>query len=75
MKKYLVATFTIVSCFMMNGCASSFKSIDPRGANYSNKLLDDNIEFSYQYDILRALPLGHNLFSEQPPVEDLLETA
>lgn len=54
MKKYLVATFTVVSCFILNGCASSFKSIDPRGAYYTNKLSENNIEFSYQYDILRA---------------------
>jgi hypothetical protein len=54
MKRYLASAFTIVSCFIINGCASSFKSIDPRGAYYTNKLSDNNIEFSYQYDILRA---------------------
>jgi len=54
MKTYLVSAFTIIICFIMNGCASSFKAIDPRGAYYSNKLSDNNIDFSYQYDILRA---------------------
>ena len=54
MKRYVVVVLIVVSYFFLNGCASSFKSINPRGAVYSNKLTDNNVDFSYQYDILRA---------------------
>jgi hypothetical protein len=54
MKKYSIACLMLISGFIFTGCASSYKPIDPRTANYGNKLTESNVEFSYQYDILRA---------------------
>ena len=53
MRRYVIVLLSSISFFLLNGCASSFKTIDPRGAYYTNKQTSDSVEFSYQYDILR----------------------
>jgi hypothetical protein len=54
MKKYSFACLMLISGFIITGCASSYTPIDPMRINYGNKLTESNVDFSYQYDILRA---------------------
>jgi len=47
----IILTFTFV--IFLSGCAATYKPISPLTLNYNSQELQDGIEFSYKYDVLR----------------------
>jgi len=53
MKKLAFNTLTILTIFLISGCASSYRNINPPSINYYAHDLRDGISFSYKYNVLK----------------------
>lgn len=53
MKKLIINVLFIIALIFINGCAASYKPINPRTINYIANNLQEELGFSYKYDVLR----------------------
>lgn len=54
MKKTIFKLLILFNCFLLASCAATYKPINPPSINYGAHDLQDGIELSYQYDVLRG---------------------
>jgi hypothetical protein len=53
MSKLIINVLLIASTILLASCATTYKPIKPKSVNYNSHDIQDNIEFSYKYDVLR----------------------
>jgi hypothetical protein len=53
MNRILYVSLFFISSLVFTNCASTYKSIAPKTVGFNSKVVDQDVEFSYEYGVLR----------------------
>lgn len=53
MKKSIATVLSLIIIIVFSGCSTSYRPINPPTLNYNSHDLQDGVELSYKYDVLR----------------------
>lgn len=52
-KKIILPVLVVIMAFLLSNCASTYKELNPDRQYYTQKSVQDGVEFSYKYNLLR----------------------
>ncbi len=52
-KRTILPVLVLIMAFLLSNCASTYKALNPDRQYYTNKSTENDVEFSYKYDLLQ----------------------